>query len=137
VAAVFVAIAVTIAVSASSLITVFAAIAVTHAVAAMAAVAAVRSEFARTFGLACDEVASAGTLGDVPDCGTRCESRAECEDSAGNPASGDEFLSIDGDRLFDGVFFLSHVRHPFGSCVSHDHSRSRVLTFSVLFLCVA
>ena len=55
----------------------------------LVAVSALRSELTGTIGLACGEVASAGTVGDVSDRSARRESCAECEDSAGNPARGD------------------------------------------------
>jgi hypothetical protein len=119
----------------TSLIAVSAAIAVTVTI-AFSAVSALRSELTGTIGLSCGEVAATGTVGDVSDRGTSREGCAECEDSACDPPCGDQFLSIDGDRRFDGAFFLNHVRHPFGSCVSHDHCLSHILTFPVRFLCV-
>jgi hypothetical protein len=80
------------------------------------------------------EVATTGAIEDGPDRGTRRERRSECEHSAGDPASEDQLLAIYGDRRFDGLVFLNHVRHPFGLCVSHEHCLPRGLTFPIRFL---
>jgi hypothetical protein len=58
---------------------------------------------------------STRTVHDVSDCGTSREGRSERKNSTGNPANGDELLSVECDCLFDSVVFLSHVRNPFGS----------------------
>jgi hypothetical protein len=79
-------------------------------------------------------IASAGSVDDGPDRGTRRERGPECEDSAGDPTSEDQLLAIYGDCRFDGLVFLNHVRHPFGLCVSHEHCLPRGLTFPIRFL---
>jgi hypothetical protein len=105
-------------------------ITVTHTVSALG------TEVAGARRLSGGEIATATrAVDDVPERGTSSEGRSERKHSAGNPASGDELLSVECDCLFDSVVFLSHVRHPFGSCVSRDYCLSRVLTFPVRFLC--